>query len=217
MIRGEEDKGLQLIKKNLKHNNAGSCFFLNARNDFSYYHITPNKSVNFEELNPDELKGNDFEYYISPKLLIKHNNIIPEAIYTKKNICFTSSIYSLIHEDLNELKYLCAILNSSLMQFYCIYAINNQKDTTINLNQYMIRHLPIVKPDELLKLELAKKVDLIINTFETNNGVINQKISEIVKQIDDSIFNLYLISEEKKEIIISDVKKNIRFFNRIYN
>ena len=103
------------------------------------------------------------------------------------------------------------------MQFYCIYAINNQKDTTINLNQYMIRHLPIVKPDELLKLELAKKVDLIINTFETNNGVINQKISEIVKQIDDSIFNLYLISEEKKEIIISDVKKNIRFFNRIYN
>lgn len=216
MIRGEEDQGLKMIKKNLKHDLTGSCFFLNARNDFSYYSFSPRKSIIFEELNSKILKGNNFEYYSSPKLLIKHNNIIPEAIYTIKNVCFTSSIYSLLHEDLEELKYLCAILNSSLMQFYCIYGINNQKDTTINLNQYMIRHLPILKPDEPLKLELAKKVDLIINFFETNNGVINEKISEIIKQIDDSIFNLYFISEKNKEVIKSEIKKYIKFYAEIY-
>ncbi|MFX1280047.1 MAG: Eco57I restriction-modification methylase domain-containing protein [Promethearchaeota archaeon] len=216
MIRGEEDQGLKMIRKNLKHDLTGSCFFLNARNDFSYYSFSPRKSITFEELNSKILKGNNFEYYTSPKLLIKHNNIIPEAIYTKKNVCFTSSIYSLLHEDLEELKYLCAILNSSLMQFYCIYGINNQKDTTINLNQYMIRHLPILKPDEPLKLELAKKVDIIINFFETNNGAINQKISEILKQIDDSIFNLYFISEKNKEVIKSEIKKYIKFYAEIY-
>ncbi|MFX0028761.1 MAG: class I SAM-dependent DNA methyltransferase [Candidatus Hermodarchaeota archaeon] len=216
MIRGEEDKGLQVIKKKLKHDNIGSCFFLNARNDFSYFYIAPNKSINLEEFNPNDLKGDDFEYYISPKLLIKHNNIVPEAIFTQKNVCFTSSIYSLLHEDLDELKYICAILNSSLMQFYCIYAINNQKNTTINLNQYMIRHLPIVKPNEFLKREIAKKIDSIINKFETDNGVINEKICKLMKEIDDSIFNLYAISEDKKKIIISDIKKHIKFFNRIY-
>ncbi|MFX1377121.1 MAG: Eco57I restriction-modification methylase domain-containing protein [Promethearchaeota archaeon] len=217
MIRGEEDKGLALIKKKLKHDVQGSCLFLNARNDFNYYFINRNKSVNIEEFSPQDLKGNNFEYYTSPKLLIKHNNIFPQAIYTKNNICFTSSVYSLLHDDLEELKYLCAVLNSILMQFYCIYAINNQKDTTINLNQYMIRHLPIIKPPNQLKLKLANNVDLINNLLGESNGVINQKISEILKETDNLVFTLYSISENNREIIISDAKKRIRFYENIYN
>jgi hypothetical protein len=217
LIRGEEDKGLILIKKKLKHDINGSCFFLNSRNDFNYYSISPNKSVNLEELNSNILKGNNFEYYTSPKLLIKHNNIIPETIYTTANICFTSSIYSLLHEDYTELKYINAVLNSSLMQFYCIYAINNQKDTTINLNQYMIRHLPIIKPTEQLKLKLAENVNVINKLFEDNNGVINQNIRKILKEVDDSIFILYSITENEKKMIISDIKTRIKFFEKVYN
>jgi len=201
----------------LRHDTSGSCCFLNARNDFNYYYINRNKSVNLEELNANALKGNNFEYYISPKLLIKHNNIIPETIYTKDVVCFTSSVYSLLYDDNKELKFLSSVLNSSLMQFYCIYAINNQKDTTINLNQYMIRHLPIIKPPEQLKLKLAENAKIITKLFIDNNGAINQNIRQVAKEIDELVFNLYSISEDKRKIIISDIKKRIRFFENVYS
>ncbi|MFX1323521.1 MAG: Eco57I restriction-modification methylase domain-containing protein, partial [Promethearchaeota archaeon] len=170
MIRGEEDKGLSIVKNRLTNTPQKSCYFLNARNDFKYYFIKKVRSFNIEETNPRFLKGNNFEYYLSPKLLIKHNNIIPEAVYSEENVCFTSSIYSLLHDDSVELKYLCAILNSLLIQFYCIYGINNQKNTTINLNQYMIRHLPIQNPDYKTKVSIAKDVDEIISLFNKKNG-----------------------------------------------
>lgn len=217
MIRGEEETGLKLVRRKLRKDINGSCFFLSARNDFSYYTFKKTKSFNLKELDSKILKGNDFEYYIKPKLLIKHNNIIPEAIYTEDRICFTSSIYSLLHDDTNELKFLCAILNSILIQFYCTYAINNQKDTTINLNQYMIRHLPIVKPNNEIKIKIAEKVDTISNLLIVNKGIANELTYQLLREIDDIIFNLYIISESERDLIISKTKNQIKHFNMIYD
>jgi len=216
MVRGEEDKGLVEVRKLIRKDKRGTCFFISAKSDFKYYYIDKNKSLNIEEIDAKILKGNAYEYYTSPKLLIKHNNIIPEAIYTEDNVCFTSSIYSLLHSDIDELKYLCAALNSILIQFYCIYGINNQKDTTINLNQYMIRHLPIVKPDDGLKVEIAKKVDKIIAYNEINAGKESLNIVNLSKDIDNSIFDLYNLSNEERNSIISNVSKQIDYFKKIY-
>ena len=204
MIRGEEDKGLIEIKRRLQNNQHGSCVFISARNDFRYYTFKKGKSLNIEEIDEKILKGRNYEFYVGPKMLIKHNNIFPEAIYTEENVCFTSSIYSLLHNDINELKYLCSVLNSRLIKFYCTYAINNQKDTTINLNQYMIRHLPIVKIDNQIKMDLAKIVDIINNSYK--KGKINEaKIHKLRERVDNLIFELYLINKEEKKIILSNV------------
>ncbi|MFX1457589.1 MAG: class I SAM-dependent DNA methyltransferase [Promethearchaeota archaeon] len=216
LIRGEEDEGLKLVRKKLKDHNKASCLFISARNDFSYYYIDKNKSLNLQEIEATSLKGNNYEYYFSPKLLIKHNNIIPEAIYTAENVCFTSSIYSLLHDDSNELKFLCAILNSALIQFYCTYAINNQKNTTINLNQYMIRHIPIVNIDYQNKLNLAEKVNEITKIFQENIGSSYDQTKQLLKEVDRIIFRLYSISNKEKQMIISDVKSRIKHFENIY-
>ncbi|MFX1303528.1 MAG: class I SAM-dependent DNA methyltransferase [Promethearchaeota archaeon] len=216
MIRGEEEKGLKLVRRKLRKNTYGSCFFISARNDFRYYAFKKNKSFNIEEIEAKILKGNNYEYYKKPKLLIKHNNIIPEAIYTEDRVCFTSSIYSLLHDDTNELKFLCAVLNSILIQFYCTYAINNQKDTTINLNQYMIRHLPIVKSNKEIKIKIAEKVDTIMNLLILNNGIANERTYQLLREIDNIIFNLYTISESEKDLIISKTKKQNKHFNLVY-
>ncbi|NVM38508.1 MAG: Eco57I restriction-modification methylase domain-containing protein [Candidatus Lokiarchaeota archaeon] len=217
MIRGEEEKGLQLVKRKLRKDTNGSCFFISARNDFKYYNFRKIKSFNIEEVDSKFLKGNNYEYYKHPKLLIKHNNIIPEAIYTEDNVCFTSSIYSLLHNDIDKLKYICAVLNSSLIQFYCIYGINNQKDTTINLNQYMIRHLPIVNPDDNVKMKIVEKVEKIRNSFIMSNQIVDEKVHQLLKEIDDLIFNQYSITENEKNLIISDVRDQIKHFEAIYS
>lgn len=217
MIRGEEDKGLSLVKKKLTNQTQKSCFFINARNEFSYYYLSKNRSFDIEETDAEIMKGNNFEYYLSPKLLIKHNNIIPEAIYTEENICFTSSIYSLLYDNPVELKYLCAVLNSIIIQFYCFYAINNQKNTTINLNQYMIRHLPIATADNQTKVKLANDVDEIILLFEKNEGFLTERTEELIRNLDETIMKLYLMTEKEKKIIISDVKNKVKYFGKIYH
>ncbi|MHA1932212.1 MAG: Eco57I restriction-modification methylase domain-containing protein [Promethearchaeota archaeon] len=216
LIRGEEDKGLKLVRKKLQNHNKATCFFVSARNDLSYFFISKNKSFNIEEIEAGSLKGNNFEYYFSPKMLIKHNNIVPEAIFTEEHVCFTSSIYSLLHHDSNELKFLCSIFNSILIQFYCTYAINNQKNTTINLNQYMIRHIPIVDLDNQIKLRLAKIVDEITKLFQKNHNKSYEGVKHLLKEIDDIIFTSYSISEDEKQVIISDMKSRIKHFENIY-
>ncbi|MFX0003569.1 MAG: Eco57I restriction-modification methylase domain-containing protein [Candidatus Hodarchaeota archaeon] len=216
MIRGEEDKGLKTVRKKLMDVPNGSCFFISARNDFNYYFFNKTKSFNINDLNSDILKGTDFEYYLSPKLLIKHNNVIPQALYTEENVCFTSSIYSLLHDEKNELKFLSGIINSSLIQFYCTYAINNQKDTTINLNQYMIRHLPIVRTNNEMKLKIVKIVEKINILLQKSNGIPNNDVLELLRNLDQIIFNLYSLSKQEVNIIISKVKNQNILFNMIY-
>ena len=205
LIRGEEDRGLKAVKEIVENHIQGSCIFLSAKNDFLYYHFLRNKSLDIEKINPNKLKGTDYEYYLRPKLLIKHNNTYPVAVYTEESVCFTSSIYSLLHDDKIELKFLCALLNSSLIKFYCIYGMNNQINTTINLNQYMIRHIPVPNVNYNIKRDLAAKVDLIIN-FYKNPQQHKQKISELQQGIEKLIFQLFFITTEEKASIFKSIQ-----------
>jgi len=168
------------------------------------YHYKRNKFFDIEKIKPEKLKGTNYEYYNKPKLLIKHNNTYPAAVYTEECVCFTSSIYSLLHDDKQELKFLCALLNSSIIKFYCIYGINNQINTTINLNQYMIRHLPVIEPNNEIKHFISSKVDLIINLFEQEKYN-EQEIVDIQKELDDILFQLYLITKKEKDLILKSI------------
>ena len=216
MIRGEEDKGLKQVRALIEENTKNSCYFIKAKENFSYYHFTKDKSFDIEKANPRILKGTNFEFYTNPKLLIKHNSIFPQSIFSKENVCFTSSIYSIISDDHNELKYINAILNSSLMQYYCLRAINNQQNTTINLNQYMIRHLPIKNASPDQKRIISEKVQCIINALLKSNGKLNGDIINEIRQIEDIIFELYEIDGNEREMIISDIKNRINFYKRVY-
>ena len=204
LIRGEEDRGLAAVRDILEYNLSESCIFLNAKNDLMRYRFQKSKSFDIGKINPRKLKGENYEYYTNPKLLIKHNNTFPVAVFTEEDICFTSSIYSLLHKNKNELKYLCALLNSSLIKFYCIYGINNQINTTINLNQYMIRHLPIPVIDNETKSNLASKVDSLITLYDHPEQN-EQLIMEILEEIDKIIFQIYLITKQEISLILKSV------------
>ena len=76
MIRGEEDKGLKEVKKKIINDGSRSCYFINAKDDFKYYFFYKRKSLNLKEINAKLLKGNNYEYYISPKLIIRRFNSV---------------------------------------------------------------------------------------------------------------------------------------------
>jgi len=217
MIRGEEDEGLKKVIGLLEKNTINSCYFIKAKGDFKYYYFKKDKSFDLEKLDSKILKGNEFEYYTHPKLLIKHNSIFPQSVFSEENVCFTSSIYSIISDDQIELKYINAILNSSLMQFYCLYGINNQKTTTINLNQYMIRHLPIKNAPSDRKKKLSEFVQYIINSLKESNGIYTEDILENIQRVEDIVFKLYDIESHEREMMVSDVKNRIDFYNKVYS
>jgi len=215
-IRGEEDKGLKEIRAIIKDHANDTCLFINAKDDFDYFSIKPNKSFDIESISPQTLKGRNYEYYNGQKLLIKHNNVIPQAIYTDKKVCFTSSIYSILHENITELKYLCGIINSALMQFYCIYGINNQKDTTINLNQYMIRHFPIKRSGEDIKEEVSERVDFILNYLAATGGKFDDTTHYATRELDKIIFQIYSISKNEQKLILSKLSEHSSYFDSVY-
>jgi len=216
MIRGEEDKGLRQVIDLIEKNTKNNCYFIKAKGDFNYYYINKDKSFNIDKADPKILKGTNFEFYTNPKLLIKHNSIFPQSVFSKENVCFTSSIYSIISDDHVELKYINAILNSSLMAYYCLYGINNQKNTTINLNQYMIRHLPIKAASPDKKKVLSEKVQKVINSLLKSNGKLNEDVKNEIRKIEDIIFKLYEIDRNEQEIIVSDIKNRIHFYKKVY-
>ena len=216
LIRGEEAEGLKKVKQALEEATSGDCYYIDAKYDFQYFYFQKSQKFNLKSINAEILKGSSKEYYTEPKLLIKHNNIYPEALFTEENSCFTSSIYSLLHKNKNELKYLCALLNSPVIHFYCIYAINNQNDTTINLNQYMIRHLPIRTINSFKKQEIAEHVDIISREFEQNKGKLNEHLKYKLIALNKSIFELYNFEKTQQKIIIKEVKKYNSFFKLLY-
>jgi len=217
MIRGEEAKGLKQVRDLIEENTNNSCYFIKAKGDFNYYYFNKEKSFNIEKLDPKILKGNNFEYYNNPKLLIKHNSIFPQSVFSKEKVCFTSSIYSIISDDHIELKYVNAILNSSLMQFYCLYGINNQKNTTINLNQYMIRHLPIKNAPSDRKKKLSEYVQRITNSLLASNGIYNEDILSNIRDVEDMIFDLYDLENNQRDMIVSDIKNRVDLYKKVYD
>jgi tRNA1(Val) A37 N6-methylase TrmN6 len=214
-IRGEEYKGLKAVKEILTTKLNHSCYFINAKDDFDYYLMRKNKSFDIETINPSSLKGNAYEFYKNKKLLIKHNNVFPQALYSEESVCFTSSIYSLLHKDPVELKFLCGVINSAIIQFYCLYAINNQTDTTINLNQYMIRHFPIVNAERTVKEEISEKVDFIMKYLE-HNKELDETIYYCIREIDKILFDLYSLTDLEQNQIISSIIDKIDFYKKVY-
>ena len=65
----------------------------------------------------------------------------------------------------------------------------------------MIRHLPIVKPDEHVRNAIILGVDKIIRALRENDGAIDNFIKQEKKKIDNFVFNLYSLSQKEHAIV----------------
>ncbi len=212
--RGEEDQGLKRVRFAIRAYDPKLCAFITAKNDFSPYFLHPKKSFDLGQVQTQK----DPRFYAAgPKLLIKHNSIVPEAVVTRDANCFTAAIYSLLHQDENILKYLCGLLNSTLMQFYCIFGINNQNLVTMNLNQYMIRHLPIISPQNARATfeTIVSLVNQILENVKKSLGIFDTKNAPEIKQLNQAIYALYGISgSDTIKLIEQSVDESIHFFSK---
>ena len=97
-----------------------------------------------------------------------------------------------------KLKYLLAILNSSLSEWYF-----NQISTTTGMGtnrwkKYKIEIFPIKEPTEVEELSLEKLVDKIISAKKT---VQNADTTTLETEIDRLVYQLYELTEEEIKIV----------------
>lgn len=188
-------RGAEIGKRDLKANSNGKEILLGY--DVSKFCITPTKAK--IDLNHKEYLRlrNFFEH--SPLVLIRRVSKIIIAAVSDSPAAFSKNIYGLIPKDNINPHYLCALLNSKLLNFYYKNKFSTKKDNFFpELQIYFLEQLPIKIASEQVQKRILNIVDNISNE-KINNPEFNT--SELEKQIDQIVYELYGLSEDEISII----------------
>ena len=126
----------------------------------------------------------------------------------KKYYTFNSTNTILLKNIDYPLKYLVALLNSKLLNYYYVNKFTNKSTLTVNISKTFLEKLPIKKAtkqqDKIIKLvdkllTLLKQIDRG-KTVE-RNIVIRDEVAKITNEIDEIIYDLYNLTREERETI----------------
>lgn len=149
------------------------------------------------------------------KLIIRRisggNRVLYVTYDNQQYYCFASTNLILLKEDTwANIKYVLALLNSKLLNFYYIEKFTNRSSLTVNISKIYLEQLPI----KIISYENQKlfinTVNKILEITNTNNYKENSekqtKVKDYEKQIDQMVYKLYGLTKEEIEIIESQNK-----------
>lgn len=185
-IANEKADGMEVILK-------GSDIFRYAmKKSDNYIHFAPEK---FQQVAPTEM------YRAEEKLLYRFIAEVPVFTYDNQQTLSLNSCNILIPQIAGmNIKYILAILNSSVTAYFI-----NKKYNSVKLLRSHIESLPIPMVSAEKQNDIIKKVDHIMNSSEN--------ISDLYKELDNEIMNIYSLSEiQRKTIHNALARKNLFFF-----
>lgn len=154
----------------------------------NYIKFTPNS---FQQVAPVEI------YRAKEKLLYRFISEVPVFAYDNRQTLSLNSCNILIPQIKGlDIKYILAILNSSVAAYYI-----SKKYNSIKLLRSHIESLPIPMMSEEKQNKIIKKVDIIMNSDKNNIA--------LYREIDSDIMDIYSLSVKQRTIIqkfLSDKK-----------
>lgn len=170
----------------------------------SCYGISPIRYLKDVYFNPKiaekDLKNMSMKRYMeskSEKIIVGGMNKTIECFYDKGEYLAGKS--TTIIYNYKYLKYLTAVLNSSLMSFY--YSINFKSMSLaggfFRIGVPQIKLLPIAIPEENTVHRIEEKVDKI-QKFLENKSENDEEIKKLMFEINEEIYKVYGITEEEK-------------------
>lgn len=104
-----------------------------------------------------------------------------------------------------ELKYLLAILNSRLLNWYYYIRFANKSTLTVNISKTFLEQLPIKEIDRKAQAPFIALVDQILALLEANDYLTDSrkqaKVKELETKIDEMVFKLYDLNPEEIRLI----------------
>ena len=132
--------------------------------------------------------------------------------YDNQQFYTFNSTNTILSKDKNyPLKYLVALLNSKLINWYYVNKFTNKSELTVNISKTFLEQLPIKNTSESRKQAIIEWVDKIISyskdlarlgdktTSETKE--LDEKIERLDKEINKTVYDLYRITNEERKII----------------
>ena len=137
------------------------------------------------------------------KLLIQRitgGNRPLKAAYDEKKLYNKESINNLILKDDSDysIKYILALFNSKLINWFYVNRFTNESKLTVNLSKEYLSQIPIKKVNRKIQSEIVKIVETIL--FDKHKDYTTDTTS-LEKEIDEMVYKLYGLTEEEIEIV----------------
>jgi adenine-specific DNA-methyltransferase len=136
------------------------------------------------------------EYFFKGEKIIVLRKCVNQPVFTYTDFdCYVSATFYVIKSERINLKYLTAILNSKLIEFWLINK-GKMQGNNYQLDKEPLLQIPIFKTKEVKPI--ISIVDQILSTKAANPKA---DTSQLEKQIDEMVYKLYELTEEEIKII----------------
>ena len=134
------------------------------------------------------------------------NKVLVVSYDDQQYYTFNSTNTILSKDNKMPLKYLVALLNSKLINYYYVNKFTNKSTLTVNISKTFLEQIPIKK--ELVNKIITFKKRIISlegkSTDEKSNT--EKEIQKLDNEINEEVYKIYGITEEEKKIIEDSLK-----------
>jgi len=150
--------------------------------------------------------------FLSPEKLITQRiggGVYPLIVaYDNKQYYTFNSTNSILPNENSplKLKYLLALLNSTLMNWYYTVQYTNKSTLTVNISKTFLEQLPIKSPNDNEQEEVIKMVEKILeitdrSDYNNDNKQLLEEAMSYRNKIDQFVYKLYGLTEDEKRIV----------------
>ena len=186
--------------------------YLQGKNIGKYEIIYSGIYVNFD-IGKLHSNTNEDVYLQNEKILVRKTGNILLAAYDDSQFYTDQSIYNLYSRKNNKLnlKYIIALLNSRLMNFYFNKKMITNPDVFPYIKGIHLKKLPLKNVNKQYQDPFIEVVNKILDITEDENyledNIKKTKVREYENQIDQMVYKLYDITNEEIEIVENFNKK----------
>lgn len=158
--------------------------------------------------------------FLSPEKIVTQrigggNRVLVASYDNNQFYTFNSTNTILAKNKEFNLKYLTALLNSKLLNYYYTNKFTNKSNLTVNISKTFLENLPIRLPSPSQEKKIISLVNDMLElqkkyhnekTAGNEKERLKQQIDNVDYEIDEEVYKLYGITDEEKKIIEESLK-----------
>ena len=177
-------------------------------------HLDTFKKVLTSDFRPYRLhRPREQKYFEGEKILSLRKTQGVSFTYTDFP-CYVSRAFLIIKPSGVNLKYLTALLNSKLANFWLYHMVKRQGEQ-LQVDKTPLMELPIKLPSNAEQMKLQRQIisiaDQIIGLkkqmklakLENEINILQSQITALENRVDILVFNMYGLTEEEKQIVLN--------------
>jgi hypothetical protein len=200
--------------KNLisQHSSSKTFPLLEGRNIKRYFVGTPRKYIIWDKRRIHRPRP-DYLWESDQKIVIQRvsggSSPIVAALDDRRLRSFASLNNLVLKKDFKSLyKYILALLNSKVMNFYYANSFSNKSELTVNISKTFLENLPIPEVSDIERKRIDSAVDKIRAITKDSDYLSDPRKQAEVRvyenAIDQILYKLYDLTEEQVAIIEDD-------------